>query len=68
MERDSAFNVVRDAWAPEQRTAEGGWIDHYWGKSFEEFVVKKRRGESLALESGLFKRAYEDLFLLGGAD
>jgi hypothetical protein len=62
VERDSAFNVVRDAWAPEQRTAEGGWIDHYWGKSFEEFVVKKRRGESLALESGLFKRAYEDFF------
>jgi hypothetical protein len=62
VQRDTAFNLVENAWAPGVRTAEGGWIDHYWGKSFEEFVVKKRRGDRLALRSGQFRRDYESFF------
>jgi hypothetical protein len=26
---------------------EGGWVNHYWNKSFEEFCVKRSRGASL---------------------
>jgi len=40
----------------------GPVVEHYWSKSFLEYVVKKRRGEALALESGLFRRGWLEYF------
>jgi len=47
--RDTAFAPVDLAaiWGKAHKTDAGGWIDHYWGKSFEEFLVKMRRGDHL---------------------
>jgi hypothetical protein len=30
---------------------DGGWVNHYWNKSFEEFCVKRARGDSLDMDS-----------------
>jgi len=49
-------------WTDSHKSFEGGWIDHYWGRSFEEFIIKKARGDSLAIPSGLFQRAHETFF------
>jgi len=61
--RDTAFNEIihYDIWSKTPKTEAGGWIDHYWGRSFEEFCVKKRRGDALELET-LFKREHELFF------
>ncbi len=35
-------------WGPDKaKTDKGGWIDHYWGRSFEEFIIKKERGANM---------------------
>jgi len=60
--RDSDFDIVQDLWDGKHRSAAGGWVDHYWAKSFEEFIVKKRRGESLQLADGNFRRDFEEFF------
>jgi hypothetical protein len=61
---DSSFTPIaaKDIWTDSRKSFEGGWIDHYWGRSFEEFVIKKTRGDSLAIPSGLFQRDYEIFF------
>ena len=38
-------------------------MNHYWPKSFEEFVVKKARGASLTLQTNIFDRPYDKFFL-----
>lgn len=65
--RDTEFALVppEKIWSDTAKTDTGGWMDHYWGKSFEEFLIKKRRGEALALET-LFQRAYDDYFTWTG--
>jgi len=45
-----------------ERPYSGPTVEHYWSKSFVEYVVKKRRGEALALESGLFRRGWKEFF------
>jgi len=41
--------VPREAvWQMPPASGAGGWINHYWGKSFEEFSIKKARGDTLA--------------------
>lgn len=35
----------------------GGWIEHYWGRSFVEFIVKKRRSVALQIPTDDFNRA-----------
>ena len=35
-------------WRMPPASGAGGWINHYWGKSFEEFSIKKARGDTLA--------------------
>jgi hypothetical protein len=60
--RDTAFVPVEDVWDGKHRSTDGGWVDHYWAKSFEEFIVKKRRGDSLELADGNFKRSFEEFF------
>jgi hypothetical protein len=45
--RDTNFDVIprENIWAKQSKSWAGGWIDHYWGKSFEEFLVKIERGD-----------------------
>jgi hypothetical protein len=61
---DSSFAPLdpNEIWSGSRKSAAGGWIDHYWGRSFEEFVIKKTRGDSLAIPDGQFQRAYETFF------
>ena len=61
---DSSFAPIlpEDVWSDARKSAAGGWIDHYWGRSFEEFVIKKTRGDALAIPEGQFQRAYELFF------
>ena len=62
---DTLFNrIVRDEGRPDRNcTGAGGWTEHFWTKSFAEFVVKKRRGEveELGGETS-FQRGYETYF------
>jgi hypothetical protein len=62
--RDSAFTLVaqEDDWTRRQQPGTGGWVEHFWGKSFEEFLIKQRRGEVLALSAKPFRRATEEFF------
>jgi hypothetical protein len=61
---DSSLAPIKaeDIWANTGKSTEGGWIDHYWGRSFEEFIIKKIRGDSLAIPNGQFQSAYETFF------
>jgi hypothetical protein len=63
--RDTTFALIspEQIWAQNSHKSDaGGWVDHYWAKSFEEFVFKKRRGDSLASADGAFQRGYETFF------
>lgn len=57
--RDSGFASIPPdrIWTHEPKNLEGGWINHYWGRSFEEFVVKKWRSDAIG-----FPRALETFF------
>ncbi len=46
----------------------GGRINHYWTRSFEEFAVKKARGETLKLPVNLFYRPYKNFFQWNGLE
>ncbi len=61
---DSAFQPLPPGavWTDSHKSFAGGMIDHYWARSFEEFVAKKRRGDALALSTGHFRRDYETFF------
>ena len=61
---DSSFAEadLDGGWAKEPKTPAGGWIDHYWGRSFEEFLIKKLRGDTLDIPTGQFRRNYENYF------
>lgn len=64
--RDTLFAPVTFGanWLIPPKTGEGGWIEHFWTKSFAEFLVKKRRGEqiNIADSNSSFRRAYETYF------
>lgn len=57
---DSALAEVapEQIWAEEPKSSAGGWIEHFWAKSFVEFSVKKLRGDALAIPSGEFRRDF----------
>jgi hypothetical protein len=61
---DSSFNPteVIDCRAPVN--CSGGHMNHYWGRSFEEFAVKKARGDSLKTDH--YRRDFEHFFVLYG--
>jgi hypothetical protein len=44
----------------------GGRINHYWPRSFEEFVIKKARGAALGGEHNLYDRPYSLFFTWNG--
>ena len=45
-------------WAEQPKSNAGGWIEHFWAKSFVEFSVKKLRGDALAIPTGEFRRDF----------
>lgn len=49
-------------WGPSPKSNLGGSIAHFWGKSFEEFAIKKRKGDRLSLEGELFFRNFDHFF------
>jgi hypothetical protein len=62
--RDTAFEVIAESriWTQgDVKSEAGGWVEHFWGKSFEEFRVKWLRGEAMGLEK-LFRRDLENFF------
>jgi len=62
--RDSEFAAVdRGAnWHEQYRPESGGVVEHFWGKSFEEFLVKKRRGDAMNAPGRPFHRSFDDYF------
>jgi hypothetical protein len=67
---DSAFETlpfdVRKTWNDHNPQYSGGQINHYWPKSFEEFAIKKARGQALQLEKNLYDRPFELFFSWNG--
>ena len=67
---DSAFDVlpfdVKELWKKHQVQYAGGRINHYWPKSFEEFAIKKARGQTLQLDENLYDRPFELFFTWNG--
>ncbi len=72
---DSALDVVPASLLPHKAGVwkhsgsgyRGGQINHYWCKSFEEFLVKKRRGDQLAGPAAdQYKRDVELFFAWNG--
>lgn len=61
---DSSFSPIEvvDCRAPVN--CSGGHMNHYWGRSFEEFAVKKARGDSLKTDH--YRRDFEHFFVLYG--
>jgi hypothetical protein len=53
---------VPSIWTAELKSTAGGSIAHFWGKSFEEFAVKKRRGELLSLNDNPLLREFGQYF------
>jgi hypothetical protein len=51
-------------WGMKPKSCIGGSIAHFWGKSFEEFAVKKMRGDLLHLndDKSLFSRRFDQYF------
>jgi hypothetical protein len=59
---DRLPNKVSDVWALRDPQYAGGWVNHYWPRSFEEFAIKKARAKSLNLEVNLYDRPFELFF------
>ncbi|MGP0074270.1 MAG: glycosyltransferase family 2 protein [Bryobacteraceae bacterium] len=57
---------VRDQWKGHNPQYAGGRINHYWPKSFEEFAIKKARGQAIKLKENLYDRPFELFFAWNG--
>jgi len=55
LDPDEIFSLPRPVY-------EGGQLNHYWVKSFEEFSIKKARGDALSLERNDYARGFVDFF------
>jgi hypothetical protein len=65
---DSQFEPfdMNKVWERRPPCYEGGWIAHYWPKSFEEFSLKKARGDNLAMENNEYQRDFGLFFQWNG--
>jgi Glycosyl transferase family 2 len=63
---DGEMRRVVDAWQGVQRPYAGPVVEHFWSKSFTEFLIKKRRGDHLALEGKQFMREFSQFFAWTG--
>jgi hypothetical protein len=61
---DSSFNPIEVANCRAPVNCSGGRMNHYWGRSFEEFAIKKARGDSLATDH--YRREFAHFFVLHG--
>nr|WP_295740697.1 glycosyltransferase family 2 protein [uncultured Acidocella sp.] len=61
---DTAFAPIEKGhnWHLQGKTYAGGCVEHFWARSFAEFMVKKRRGEALELIGTPHARALETYF------
>lgn len=62
---DSEFQTIPDIhemWEAGKPQYDGGCINHYWPKSFEEFAIKKARGQTLDLEVNSYDRPFTTFF------
>jgi hypothetical protein len=50
------------AWQPRPPVYEGGRLNHYWPKSFQEYSLKKARGDALPLEDDEYRRGFSLFF------
>jgi hypothetical protein len=46
----------------------GGRINHYWPKSFEEFSLKKARGDALPIDADEYRRGFKLFFEWNGPE
>jgi hypothetical protein len=67
---DSAFDPLDPdrAWEEWPTQYAGGQINHYWPKSFEEFSLKKARGDALTLPDNEYIRDFRLFFEWNGPD
>jgi hypothetical protein len=67
---DSAFDPfdAGDPWEDWKIQYAGGRVNHYWPKSFEEFSLKKARGEALKLADNEYARDFRLFFEWNGPD
>jgi hypothetical protein len=65
---DSSFCVLDpgDIWERRQAQYQGGRVNHYWPKSFEEFAIKKARGAALGGPDNSYDRPYHKFFEWNG--
>lgn len=57
------FSVdVEEAWTPRAPNYTGGRLNHYWPKSFQEFSLKKARGDALPITDDEYRRSFELFF------
>lgn len=61
---DASYEPVdmEQVWTPREPTYARGRINHYWPKSFQEFSLKKARGDSLPLEDDEYRRDFSLFF------
>jgi hypothetical protein len=64
----SDFSVLEKAkrWRKDAPVFASGQLNHYWTKSFEEFAIKKRRGDATGLPT--FQRQFEQFFSNNAAE
>lgn len=67
---NSAFDPVDPAalWERRDPVYAGGRINHYWPKSFEEFSLKKARGDALRLQDDDYRRDFRLFFDWNGPE
>lgn len=65
---DSALQRLDIATIWERREAQydGGRINHYWPRSFQEFAIKKARGAALGRDMEIYDRPYARFFMWNG--
>jgi hypothetical protein len=61
---DSRYRAIDSAkvWKPGRPDYSSGRINHYWTKSFQEFSLKKARGDALPLEDDEYRRSFSLFF------
>lgn len=65
---DSSLSPVdaETIWKGKPKSCAGGELAHFWGKSFEEYAVKKRKGDLLSLDQRQFVREFVQFFEWNG--
>ena len=65
---DSSFAPLdlQNIWNRRVPQYAGGRVNHYWPKSFEEFWIKKARGQTLKLEQNEYDRPFRKFFEWNG--